>query len=194
MVHHCQTGHKEVTFFPTSLQRKHYQSHYKYAAYQIFLRMYTLYLIVYDTGWFMTCAHYCRRWFPRSLLSGVNISKGHILSSYGVTGSLSPTPSREQCIASYSTWPWTSRYRNSQQKLQLATGTVHNWVAAWVVARSGNFINLLQAQIVVNWRQFYEVKITLQIYWVYVLFTILFDLFSVILNLYSKFLGSCLLQ
>jgi len=38
---------RKVIFFPTSLQRNHYQSHYKYASYQIFLRVYTLYLIVY---------------------------------------------------------------------------------------------------------------------------------------------------
>ena len=83
------------------------------------LMMYTLYLIVYDTGWFMTCGHYWRSWFPRSLQSKWSISVWVIFSVvmelrlFFATNALLWTT---HC--SYFTRPWTSWNRDSQQKLQ----------------------------------------------------------------------------
>jgi len=37
------------------------------------------------TGCFTTCGHYCRRWFPRSVIKKVHINMCPILDGYGVT-------------------------------------------------------------------------------------------------------------
>ena len=81
----------------------------------------------------------------------VNVSVVHILSSYGVMDvfcrELPPVNNASQLLYT------TLNQLEQEQSAELATGAVHNQAAAWVVAGSGNFINLLQAQINVNWKQ-----------------------------------------
>jgi len=94
----------------------------------------------------MTCGHYCRSRFPRSLWSKTWISMWVLFSVVMELGvpKLSWTSSFELHIASRTMRPWTSWNRNNQQKLQLTTFAVHNQAAVWVVARGGIFENLVK--------------------------------------------------
>jgi hypothetical protein len=55
-------------------------------------------------------------------------------------------------------WLWTSRNKNSQHKLQLATCAVNNRAEACVVACGDIFKNLLKAYVCINWRNFMKLS------------------------------------
>jgi len=55
-------------------------------------------------------------------------------------------PSHEPHVLSHTMWPWISWNRNSWQKMQLATGAVHNRAAAQVEVGRDIFETLLKAR------------------------------------------------
>jgi hypothetical protein len=131
--------------------------------------------------WLMTCGHYCRISFPRSLWSKTLISVWvlflMVMELWWIFNCCICLP--VNFTSQLTLRPSASRNRNSQHKLQLATCTVHNPVAAWAVADGCIFDDLLQTRVYVNWRQFLEAKLNLYFnLWDICLFIILFHLFQ----------------
>jgi len=112
------------------------------------------------TGWLMTCGHYCRIWFPRSLWSKKLISVWvlfwMVMVLWWIFNWCKCPP--VNCTLQVTLRPSTSRNRNNQRKLQLTTCTVHNWAAVWAAAVGGIFENLLKKQVCVNWGNFLKLS------------------------------------
>ena len=115
------------------------------------------------TGWLMTCGHYWRIWYPRSLWSKKLISIWvlfwMVMELWWIFNCCKCHP--VNCTLQVTLRPSTSRNRNNYWKLQLTTCTVHKWAAAWAAAVSGIFEKRLKKQVFVNLRQFHEVKLNL---------------------------------